>query len=111
MYSGTDITKAAKRQKILKRTQGECTRLQDGEKPLQVDSVLFHNARMSNKRVYGIDNVWAEKEFQDDMVRRHPEFAVKNHSRTIMVGGYGGHTPGVGRLTRHGRVTFHKVYR
>ena len=52
----------------------------------------------------GIGSFFALGQLED------PEFAVKNVSRKIRVGSPGSHTAGVGRLTRHGRVTFHKVY-
>lgn len=113
MYNKTDICKAAKRQEVAKAMKGEAAPMRgaDGIKTMQVDPVLFHNARIQNQRDYGVQNIWDEPEFCDDMKRRHPEIAVNTIPRRTTIGGCGRGSGGVGRLIRRlGRVTFHKVY-
>jgi hypothetical protein len=109
-YAQADIARAAKRQRAVAAARPVARPVGDGELTMQVDPVLFHNARISNERVYGVDNVWEHQEFCDDMSRRHPELRVRSASGRIFVGGRGSGCGGVGRLTRLGRVTFHKRY-
>lgn len=115
-FTREQVGAAILRQKEIARTRGEARMLRDGAVDYRIDATLFHNARLANKRVYGVENCWAEKEFVNDMVRRHPEIAVKNVSGKIRVTGFGqGRRRDEprrfgGRLTRFGRVTFHKAY-
>jgi hypothetical protein len=113
VYSGEAIGKARKRQEKVAGAKPEAAPMEeaDGIKHMQVDPVLFHNARIANEDVYGVRNIWDEPEFCDDMKRRHPELRVKTVSRRTTVGGRGLGPRGKGRLIRpHGRVTFHKSY-
>ena len=113
MYDKQDIAAARKRQEKIKAVKPEAAPLEkmDGIKHMQVDPVLFHNARIANERVYGVRNIWDEPEFCDDMKRRHPELKVETVMRRTTVGGRGLGPRGVGRLIRGlGRVTFHKSY-
>jgi hypothetical protein len=55
-----------------------------------------------------------DEEYWRDMDRRYPAIKVKYQPRTIRVGSTGGQGPSVSgpstKLTRFGRVTFHKNY-
>ena len=111
-YTAVDIEKARRRQLTAARERGQAIPLKEGARELQVDAVLYHNARIQNQRDYHVDDCWAEKEFRDDMARRHPEIVVKNQSGKIavMFSRIGAATDGLPKLTRFGRVTFHKTY-
>ena len=112
-YTKQDIRAAAKRQETAAGLKGVAAPMRgvDGIKTRQVDAVLFHNARIANQRVYGVDNIWDEPEFCRDMDKRHPEFRVKTVSRNLTVGGRGRGPQGEGRLIPGlGRVTNHKRY-
>jgi len=109
-YTAEQIAQAARRQAFVAQIRPEARRLKDGELTMQVEPVLFHNARIENKRVYGVENIWDEPEFRRDMARRHPEIRVRSRGG-IRVGGRGVGPAAAGRLTRFGRVTEHRVYR
>lgn len=114
-YTQADMAKAKRRQERVAAKQGEAHPMRtegSGIKTMQVDPVLFFNAKEQNEKVYGSDvNCWDDPEFRRDMTKRHPEIKVRTVSRNVMVGGYGARTPGRGRLLPgRGRVTFHKNY-
>jgi len=111
MFTEADRQQSLKRQALAaSATEGKVFDLRSGRKTMQVDSAAFHNARIQNQRVYGVDNIWAEQEFCDDMCKRHPELAVKSQSRKTTIGGAGAPNPR-GRLIRGlGRSTFHARY-
>jgi len=113
MYTAAEIQKAARRQAVIQATKGEGRFLRDGEAVARIDPVLYHNAVQSNRRVYGVRDCWAEPEFLNDQLRRHPELRVRNVGRSVRVQGSGFRVQGeggTGRLTRFGRVNFHKSY-
>lgn len=112
MYGARDIAQAARRQAMVKRERGEARPLgSDGRRSMQIDAVLFHNAIQGNREVYGVDNIWNEPEFCEDMKRRHPELAVETKSGKTSICLADGSCPaGIGRRTRFGRVTWHKRY-
>ena len=117
-YTKAAIEQARRRQEMVAAVKGEAAPLRgvDGIKTMQVDPVLFHQARILNQRPeaeggFGVQNCWAEPEFCSDMKKRHPEIAVRTVGRRTVVGGAARRAPGVGRLIRPlGRVTFHKRY-
>jgi hypothetical protein len=112
-YTGEQIQAAIQRQKAIARQRGEARLLRDGQVDYRVDATLYHNAIAMNRRDYGVDNCWAEKEWVRDQVRRHPELRVRNVPRHLRfrISDFGLTEPaGAGRLTRFGRVTFHKRY-
>ena len=83
-YTAEQVARAARRQAEVARARPEARRLLDGELTMQVDPVLFHNARIQNEKVYGVRNVWEEKEFRDDMARRHPEITVRSRGKMVV---------------------------
>lgn len=111
-YTQADIERARLRQHIAAGVRGQSVAMGDGARTMQVDAVLYHNARIRNQRDYHVDDCWAEKEFRDDMARRHPENVVKVLPTGIRVALGNNLAIGsdAGRLTRFGRVTFHKNY-
>ena len=112
-YSQEEIERARVRQGVIQRRMGQGRLLRDGEVTMRIDPVLYHNAVQQNQRVYGVRDCWTEKEFTDDMLRRHPELRVRNVGKTrVRVGnaGSGKREAGSGKLTRFGRATFHKTY-
>lgn len=111
-YTKEDIEKARRRQLVAAGIRGEARPMKDGARTLQVDAVLYHNARIQNQRDYHVDDCWTEKEFRDDMARRHPEIVVRNRSGKIRVGFGSADIGRIGqkKLTRFGRATFHKSY-
>lgn len=109
-YTRADIEAARQRQERLQRKFGERKLLQDGAMDFKIDARLFHNARLSEQRDHGVENCWQEPEFVADMKRRHPEIAVKSVSGKIRVAFRPPIPTETGRLTRFGRVTFHKAY-
>lgn len=112
MYSRPQIEMARRRQEVAARVRGSAFAMHDGCRTMQIDTVLFHNARIANQRDYKVQNCWSEPEFCADMVRRHPELGVKCLSRNprVRIPGDPVNLENTGRLTRHGRVTFHKTY-
>jgi hypothetical protein len=113
MYTAEQIEQARRNQHRIQRATGERVFLEDGAMDLKMDARLFHNARISEQQDHGVENCWAEKEFVEDMKRRHPEIAVKSRPRKLRFAVGGGVLPdswGQGRLTRFGRTTFHKSY-
>lgn len=109
MYSGDDIGAAARRQMDLARDRVRVPLGRNGVCSMRIDPVLYHNAVQSNRKVYGVRDIWSEKEFRDDMARRHPELATvtdfgrEGRGRAVA-------EEGSGRMTRLGRATFSKVY-
>jgi len=116
MYTAAEIERARRRQGIIQATKGEGRFLREGEAVARIDPVLYHNAVQSNRRVYGVRDCWAEPEFLNDQLRRHPELRVRNVGRSVRARvGDNRETreadaKGNGRLTRFGRTTFHKSY-
>lgn len=111
-YTGEQMQAAIGRQREIARTRGEARLLRDGQVDYRVDPVIFHNAIAMNRRDYGVDNCWAEKEWVRDQTRRHPELRVKNVPRNfrLTIADCRLRNEAAGKLTRFGRVTFHKTY-
>ena len=108
------IDAGRRRQELAAEVQGEAYVIKgvDGHKEMQVDSVLFHRARIQNQVAHNIDNCWEDPDYRRDIRKRHPETRVKTLMRNASVGG-GSVRPGRG-VGRHipglGNVTFHKAY-
>ena len=107
--TAVEIEAAARRQRRAASLRGEAKAGRFCRRTHQVDPTLYHNARVANQAVYGVDNIWDEPEFVEDMSRRHPEIRVRSDSVMVGVAGVGG--SGVGKLIRGlGRVTWSKRY-
>jgi hypothetical protein len=113
MIGQAEIAAAAARQRIAARDRVRVPLGREGVCTMRIDPTLYHNAVQSNRRVYGVRDIWTEPEFRRDMARRHPELAtVTEPSRPTA--GYGHKRVGGGDLervaTRFGRAT-RTVYR
>ena len=76
----------------------------DGVLTRRIPRVAFFNAVVN----HGVDP--RDDGYWDDMERRHPEIGVKFEGKPGVRGGGVAIEVGAGRLTRFGRVTFHKRY-
>lgn len=109
MYGVRDIEAAKLRQTELARSRERVPLGENGVCTMRIDPVAYHNAVQLNRKQYGVRDIWTEKEFRDDMARRHPELATVTKGKRPMIGGCGFETA-PNRLTRFGRATYSKVY-